>query len=103
MSSRNNTAEKLREENSSVRIFPGTNDDPRPLRECAEAALRQYFADLDGHYPGDLYDMVLAEIEQPLFKAVMTYTRGNQSKAAEILGLNRSTLRKKLRHYGLHD
>lgn len=102
MTIRYNTAEKLLEENNTAVLFQGAQD-PRPLRECAEAALQKYFEDLDGHAPGNLYAMVIAEIEQPLLKAVMDYTRGNQSRAAEILGLNRSTLRKKLRLYGLHD
>ncbi|MCL4721111.1 MAG: Fis family transcriptional regulator, partial [Gammaproteobacteria bacterium] len=51
--------------------------------------------------PGDLYELVLGEVEAPLFKTVLTYTGGNQSVAAEILGINRATLRKKLRHYQL--
>lgn len=73
----------------------------RPLRDLTEEALNCYFGDLNGHRPGDLYDLVLGEIEEPLFRTVMDYTRGNQSQAAEILGLNRATLRKKLRHYRL--
>jgi Fis family transcriptional regulator len=47
--------------------------------------------------------MVLSEMENPLLKVVLQYARGNQSKAAEILGINRSTLRKKLAKYGLND
>lgn len=73
----------------------------KPLRECIKEALETYFEDLDGHKPGDLYQMVLSEVEQPLLETLLRYTRGNQSKAAEILGLNRSTLRKKLSQYGL--
>ena len=69
------------------------------LRDYAEKTLRRYFSDLDGHDPSNLYDFVLAEIEPPLLKTLMDYTRGNQSRAAGILGLNRSTLRKKLRQY----
>lgn len=72
------------------------------LREHAEKTLRRYFADLKGHDPSDLYDMVLGEIEQPLLKTLMEYTRGNQSRAATILGLNRSTLRKKLRQHKIN-
>jgi Fis family transcriptional regulator len=72
------------------------------LRDCAEKTLRRYFADLDGHDPADLYDFVLAEIEPPLLRTLMEYTRGNQSRAAAILGLNRSTLRKKLRQYKIN-
>lgn len=75
----------------------------RPLRESAEIALRRYFADLDGTPPTDLYEMVINEVEKPLLRAVLEYTRGNQSRASEILGINRSTLRKKLRAHGLHN
>lgn len=104
MTNRDNTAAKLAEDSATVSIFPGAQHvDPKPLRQCTEAAMRKYFADLDdGHAPTDLYAMVLAEVEQPLLRTVMEYTRGNQSRAAQILGLNRSTLRKKLRQYGLH-
>ena len=73
----------------------------RPLRDYTEQALQKYFGDLNGHRPGDLYEMVLGEVEEPLFKTVLDYTKGNQSVAAEILGINRATLRKKLRHYQL--
>jgi Fis family transcriptional regulator len=72
------------------------------LREHAEKTLRRYFTDLKGHDPSDLYDMVLGEIEQPLLATLMEYTKGNQSRAATILGLNRSTLRKKLRKYKIN-
>jgi len=76
----------------------------KPLCSCIDSALDLFFADLDGHQPPqDLYQMVLSEVEQPLFKSVMEYTRGNQSRAAEVLGINRSTLRKKLEKYGLQD
>ena len=73
----------------------------RPLRKVTEEALRNYFANLNGHKPNELYTLVLSEVEAPLFKTVMKYTGGNQSRAAQILGINRGTLRKKLRTYGL--
>ncbi len=72
-----------------------------PLCKHTEDALNQYFTTLNGDRPGDLYDLVMGEVERPLFKAVMDYTQGNQSQAAGILGLNRGTLRKKLRTYSL--
>ncbi|MGH8378117.1 MAG: DNA-binding transcriptional regulator Fis [Gammaproteobacteria bacterium] len=72
------------------------------LRDYAEKTLRRYFADLDGHDPSDLYEFVLGEIEPPLLKTLMDYTHGNQSRASEILGINRSTLRKKLRQYKIN-
>jgi Fis family transcriptional regulator len=74
-----------------------------PLRSHAERALNDYFASLNGHRPAHLYDMVLREVEEPLFRAVLDYAAGNQSRAAVILGINRGTLRKKLRELGLSD
>lgn len=74
-----------------------------PLRQSIDEALARYFDDLDGTEPCDLYNMVLQETEYPLLKRVMEYTGGNQSRASEILGINRSTLRKKLRSHGLID
>jgi Fis family transcriptional regulator, factor for inversion stimulation protein len=71
------------------------------LRNHAERALTDYFATLDGHHPTHLYDMVLREVEEPLFRAALDYAEGNQSRAAVILGINRGTLRKKLRQFGL--
>ncbi len=73
----------------------------KPLRKHTEEALNRYFDSLNGDRPGDLYDLVLGEVEEPLFKAVMDFTHGNQSQAAGILGINRGTLRKKLKIYSL--
>jgi Fis family transcriptional regulator len=72
-----------------------------PLRSMTEQALDSYFTSLNGHTPGCLYDLVLREVEEPLFRTVLEYAEGNQSRAADILGINRGTLRKKLRTYGL--
>lgn len=80
-----------------------TNVRNRPLRDVTEDALKRYFKDLNGHAAGDLYDLVLSEVEAPLFRTVMHHTQGNQSRAASILGLNRATLRKKLKTYSLLD
>ncbi|HLD17350.1 MAG TPA: DNA-binding transcriptional regulator Fis [Coxiellaceae bacterium] len=71
------------------------------LRTYVEQALQRYFARLDGHNPANVYGMVLEEMEVPLLKAVLRYTRGNQVKAAVILGLSRGTLRKKMKQYHL--
>ena len=60
-----------------------------------------YFQDMEGHAPSDLYRMVINEVEKPLLESVMNEVRGNQSRAAEMLGLNRSTLRKKLQLHNL--
>lgn len=72
-----------------------------PLRSLTEQALDSYFATLNGHTPGHLYDLVMREVEEPLFRAVLDYADGNQSRAADILGINRGTLRKKLKVYGI--
>ena len=74
----------------------------KPLHKHTEDALNQYFANLNGDRPGDLYDLVIGEVERPLLKVVMDYTQGNQSQAAGILGINRGTLRKKLKTYSLN-
>ena len=70
-----------------------------PLRGAVYDALVDYFDRLDGTAPNGLYQMVLQQVEQPLFEAVMDHTGGNQSKAATLLGISRSTLRKKLAQY----
>jgi Fis family transcriptional regulator len=71
------------------------------LRACVETTMDNYFRHLDGQTVTDVYDMVLQEIEAPLLEIVMKNTRQNQTKAAEMLGLNRGTLRKKLKRYSL--
>ena len=73
------------------------------LGSMAQEALEQYFRTLNGHQPEALYDLVIGEVEKPLLRAVLDYTSGNQSMAATILGINRGTLRKKLRLHGLLD
>jgi len=72
-----------------------------PLRSHTEHALDSYFTSLNGHAPGHLYELVMREVEEPLFRAVLDYADGNQSRAADILGINRGTLRKKLKTYGI--
>jgi len=72
------------------------------LTHAVKHSIRRYLFDLDGAKPSDMYDMVLRQVEKPLLEAVLEYTKGNQSRAAEFLGLNRGTLRKKLKLYGLH-
>ena len=72
-----------------------------PLCAMTEEALSRYFATLNGHKPVDLHQLVMGQVEKPLLERVLVYTNGNQSAAAEILGLNRGTLRKKLQTYDL--
>lgn len=81
--------------------IPKGDEQNASLRGQIKTMLEDYFRDLDGHQPAELYQMVLQEVEQPLLESVLNYTRGNQSKAAELLGLNRGTLRKKLKQYDM--
>ncbi len=69
-----------------------TNNIEQSVRE----SLQSYFRDLDGETPGGVYDMVVRLVEKPLLEVVMNQAENNQSRAAEWLGLNRNTLRKKL-------
>ena len=72
------------------------------LSHAVKHSIRRYLFELEGTQPNNMYELVLKQIEQPLFEAILEHTKGNQSRAAEILGLNRGTLRKKLRSYNLH-
>lgn len=78
-----------------------TPQQSQSLRDCVERAMDNYFKHLDGQPVSEVYEMVLAEVEAPMLEVVMKYTRHNQTKAAQVLGLNRGTLRKKLKQYGL--
>ena len=78
-----------------------SNGKTLPLLNHAEQSLSDYFSTLNGHRPALLYDLVLREVEEPLFRVVLDYAEGNQSRAAGILGITRGTLRKKLRQFGL--
>jgi Fis family transcriptional regulator len=71
------------------------------LRGNVERALHNYFSRLEGADVTDVYNLVLSEVEAPLLETVMNYVKGNQTKASELLGLNRGTLRKKLKQYDL--
>lgn len=68
----------------------------RHIDECIRDSLEIYFKDLRGSAPHDMYDMLMRVVEKPLLDVVMTHAEGNQSKAAEWLGINRNTLRRKL-------
>lgn len=71
------------------------------LRDTVRSTISEYLHDVDEEFISELHAMVLAEVEAPLLEAVMHKARSNQSNAARMLGLNRGTLRKKLRQYGL--
>ncbi len=80
-----------------------SDDKPQTLKQCVNEALEDYLKQVDQEHISDLYNMVLAEVEAPMLAVVMKHARSNQSKAATMLGLNRGTLRKKLRQYRLLD
>jgi Fis family transcriptional regulator len=66
------------------------------LADCVRRSLERYFKDMDGEKPTSIYDMVLKNIEKPMIEMVLGKAAGNQSLAAEMLGINRNTLRKKM-------
>lgn len=72
-----------------------------PLREHVAHAVQRYLSDLGDTVDGDLRAFVLREVEEPLFREVMSHYEGNQTRAAAALGINRATLRKRLRDLGL--
>ena len=74
----------------------------KPLRDSVQQALRNYLAQLNGQDVENLYDLVLAEVEAPMLDIIMQYTRGNQTRAAVMMGITRGTLRKKLKRYGMN-
>lgn len=71
------------------------------LQACVRSNLQRYINDLQGQEPNNMYDMLLRVVEAPLLELVMEHTQHNQSKAAQWLGLNRNTLRKKLTQHNL--
>lgn len=84
--------------------LPAKDADPSsrtPLREHVAVSIRRFLGDLDGCDTEGLYDIALRELEIPLFVEVLRHCEGNQSRAAQMLGIHRATLRKKLREYGL--
>ncbi len=71
------------------------------IAACVQHAMDDYFRDLDGETPAGIYDMVVSCVEQPLLEKVLHFAEGNQTRAAEYLGINSNTLRKKMSLYGL--
>lgn len=78
-----------------------SSDQGGSLHETVTACVRQYLDEIDGEPTTDFYQLVLSQVEPPLLREVMAYTRHNQTRAAQMLGLNRGTLRKKLRQYAI--
>ncbi len=66
------------------------------LADAVKRSLERYFKDMDGERPTAIYDMVLKNVERPMIETVLGYAEGNQTLAAEMLGINRNTLRKKM-------
>ena len=71
------------------------------LRELVRKQIDQYFDELDGEIPQDLYDLVVGQVEHALLEAALHQSNNNQSKAAEILGISRGTLRTRMKLFGL--
>jgi len=71
------------------------------VTDCIRRTLNRYFRDLDGEVPTGIYDMVLKNVERSMLEVVMHHADGNQTVAAEMLGINRNTLRRKLTEYEL--
>ena len=78
-----------------------TQEKPQPLSNAVQKAVANYLQQLNGQDVNDLYELVLSELEKPLLEEVIKYTRGNQTRAANLMGINRGTLRKKLKQYGM--
>jgi len=76
-------------------------DGTDPLAKCVADALETYLRKMDGHAVSDLYRLVIEEVERPLFETIVRHANGNLTQAARMLGLTRSTLRKRLTDYGL--
>jgi Fis family transcriptional regulator len=96
------SSKKLKNENND------NNKDPidkmnknEPLAESVTQSIRQYFEDLNGETPNNLHNFFINEVEKPFLKVVMSQVNGNQTRAADMLGINRNTLRKKLKTYNL--
>ncbi len=73
----------------------------QPIRRSVTSAIELYLQDMDGHEVNDLYHVMLSEVEPAILDVVMNFVEGNQTEAAEMLGISRGTLRKKLKLYGL--
>lgn len=84
-------------------ITANTASTAQNLHDSVKRAVEGYLANLAGEPVNELYEIVLAEIERPFFEVVLKHTKGNQSKAAILLGLSRGTLRKKLKQLGFLD
>ena len=78
-----------------------TKSTAHSLNECVEKALKNYFKDLDGEEASNLHELVISQVEKPLFRIVLSHNNGNISRTAQALGLNRGTVLGRLKKYGL--
>ena len=76
-----------------------SNQERKTLRYQVGISLRRYFKELDGSKASEVYQMVMHEVEGPMLEEVMNFCNGNKSKACKVLGINRGTLRKKLKQH----
>lgn len=79
------------------------NLDTLTLRQAVRDTLRNYFTNIGGEQPIDFYSILLEEIERPMLEVLINHTHYNQVRMAQILGISRGTLRKKLKQYGMLD
>ena len=89
---------------TGMHVFPTEADSGDPkhsLAQCVNQSLTRYLSDLNGEEAARVYELVLAEVEKPLFEVIMRYCENNQSRASRVLGINRNTLRKKLEQYDI--
>ena len=77
------------------------NKSKRLLREFVRQEVIEYFKKIDGYPIDKVYNLVIGEVEKPLVEETIKYCKGNQSKAAELLGISRGTLRKKMKQYDI--
>ena len=77
------------------------NEEKKTLKDHVGLSMRRYFKNLDGSKAKDVYEMVMKEVEKPLLEEVMIHCNGNQSEACKMLGINRGTLRTKLKAHKL--